>query len=271
MDPLTFVLGGAIGLVMGITGAGGGVLAVPALLFGLHLSMQQAAPVSMVGVAVAASVGALEGLRRGVVRYRAAAVIALSGWPFSALGVAVAHRVSDLALRIAFVGVLSVVAWRQFGRAARAEAEAHAHQSHVAELDPSTGRFVWTPRAWGGFVAIGVVTGFVSGLLGVGGGFVLVPLLAHLTALNAPSLVGTSLMVTALITAFGAGSAAWQGVPVPWSLTLGFTAALVAGMVFGRTVAHRLPERALRRAFALLVLGVALAMAVDVLRRLAAA
>jgi uncharacterized membrane protein YfcA len=270
MDPLTFILGGAIGLVMGVTGAGGGVLAVPALLFGLHLSMQQAAVVSMVGVAVAASVGALEGLRRGVVRYRAAAVVALAGWPLSALGVAVAHRVSDLALRIAFVGVLAVVAWRQFGRTAHAEAEAHAMRTHVAELNPSTGRFVWTRRAAAGFVGIGTVTGFVSGLLGVGGGFVLVPLLSRLTTLNAPSLVGTSLMVTALVAAFGAAAAGWQGVQAPWSVTVAFTGALVAGMMLGRVVAHGMPEHGLRHAFALLVLGVGLAMAVDVARRVAA-
>jgi uncharacterized membrane protein YfcA len=252
---------------MGVTGAGGGVLAVPALLFGLGLTMQQAAPVSMVGVAIAASVGALEGLRRGVVRYRAATVIALAGWPLSALGVALAHHLPDLALRGLFLAVLLFVAWRQRQVSAGAEAEAPVHH-HVAVLDPHTGRFVWTPRAGAGFVGIGVVTGFISGLLGVGGGFVLVPLLARLTALGAASLVGTSLMVTALITSFGAAAAAWQGVPVPWALAGWFALALALGMLCGRGVARGLDERALRRAFSGLVAAVALAMAVDVARRL---
>jgi uncharacterized membrane protein YfcA len=59
-------------------------------------------------------------------------------------------------------------------------------------------------------------------------------------------------------------------VAVPGSITVAFTLALVAGMMLGRVVAHRLPERALRHAFALLVLGVGLAMAADVVRRVAA-
>ena len=263
MDLLTLLLGAAIGLVMGVTGAGGGVLALPALLYGLHLSMQQAAPIALVAVAVAATVGTIEGLRRDVVRYRAAVVIALAGWPFAAGGIALAHRMPDLALRLLFICALCVVAWRQ---RRRPEPDAAAVAS-VAQLDPATGRFVWTRRAWAGFAAIGATTGFTSGLLGVGGGFVLVPLLSRLTALDAASLVGTSLMVTALVTGFGAAAAVAQGMPIPWPFTLWFTLALALGMLAGRLVGRRLPEHMLRLAFAWLVAGVALAMVLDVARR----
>ena len=77
---MTWLLGLAIGLLMGVTGAGGGVLAVPALVFGLGLSMQEAAPVAMVAVCCAAWVGAAEGLARRVVRWRAAIVISVIAW-----------------------------------------------------------------------------------------------------------------------------------------------------------------------------------------------
>jgi uncharacterized membrane protein YfcA len=264
------LLGLAIGLVMGVTGAGGGVLAVPALVFGLGVSMQQAAPIALIGVAIAAAVGAVEGLRRGVVRHRAAAVIALAGWPFAALGIALSHRLSDLLLRGLFVLLLGVVAWRQFGRSAGVEAEAPPPDYHVAMLHPETGRFVWTVRAAVGFAAIGMAMGFASGLFGVGGGFVLVPLLSHLTPLGAVALVGTSLMVTALVTSFGAVVAVLHGAVLPWPATAWFAIALVAGMLAGRQVAHRLPERSIHRAFAVLVVAVALTMAVDVARRLLA-
>lgn len=265
---ITALLGLAIGLVMGITGAGGGVLAVPALVFGLGLSMQQAAPIAMAGVAIAAWVGAAEGLMRRVVRWRAAIVIALAAWPFSAVGVAAAQRLSDLLLRAAFVGVLGFVAWRQLrGSAAQARTEA---QRPVAVLHPDTGRFVWTRRAWSGFCGIGGVMGFASGLLGVSGGFVLMPLLTRLTPLDAASLVGTSLLVTALVTSFGAAISVAQGAVLPWPLTGWFAGALVGGMVLGRVIGQRLPDRWLRRAFIALVVGVAVGMALDVARRLLA-
>jgi uncharacterized protein len=266
---MTWLLGLAIGLLMGITGAGGGVLAVPALVFGLALTMQQAAPIAMVGVSLAAWVGAIEGLRRGVVRWRAAIVIALAAWPFTAIGVAIAQRLPDLTLRVVFIGVLAFVAWRQLAsRAPRDDAENLDVRSHVAALDPETGRFVWNRRAVAGFCGIGAVMGFMSGLLGVSGGFVLVPLLMRFTPLPASMLVGTSLLVGAMVTAFGAVVSVAQGALLPWPATAWFAASLIAGMVAGRLVAHRLPDAWTKRAFVSLVIAVALAMAVDVLRRL---
>jgi len=269
---LTLALGLAIGLVMGLTGAGGGVLAVPALVFGLGLTMPQAAPIAMVGVALAATVGAIEGLRRGTVRYRAAMFIAAMGWPLSALGVALAHRLPDLALRIVFVLVLAFVAWRQLrqtAQAARAEAELDdaPPRGAMAELDPATGRFIWNKNAVASFAGIGAVTGFMSGLLGVSGGFVLVPLLSRFTRLDAPSLVGTSLMVGALVTSFGAFAATLQGVAISWPVAGWFAAALVAGLLAARGVSRRLPARVTHDTFVALVIFVAVAMAIDVLRR----
>ena len=66
---LSLLMGAAVGVVLALTGAGGGGLAVPLLVFGLHLQMSQAAPVGLLAVGLAASVGALLGLREGVVRY----------------------------------------------------------------------------------------------------------------------------------------------------------------------------------------------------------
>lgn len=267
---LTLLLGLAIGLVMGLTGAGGGVLAVPALVFGLGLSMAQAAPVAMVGVGLAAAVGTAEGLRRGTVRYRAAMFIAFIGWPFSALGVALAHRLPDLTLRIVFVLVLAFVAWRQLhqsAQAARAEAQVDELPPPIAQLDPASGRFIWNRATFASFAGIGAITGAMSGLLGVSGGFVLVPLLLRFTRLDAPSLVGTSLMVGALVTGFGAVAAMAQGVAISWSIAGWFAAALVLGLLVARGFSRRLPPPAMRHTFIVLVIGVALAMAVDVARR----
>lgn len=266
---MTWLLGSIIGVLMGITGAGGGVLAVPALVFGLGFSMQQAAPVALVAVSLAAWVGAIEGLVRRTVRWRAAIVIALAAFPFAALGVALAQRLPDVVLRLVFIGVLAFVAWRQIvSRAPRDEAERYAPKGHVASLNPDTGRFIWTRDAWTGFIFIGGVMGFFSGMLGVSGGFVLVPLLSRYTPLGASMLVGTSLLVTAFVTAFGASASVLQGATLPWPLTAWFATSLVAGMVAGRILMRHLPEHQIRQAFLWLVIGVATALTIDVLHRL---
>ena len=76
-------MGGAVGVVLALPGAGGGILAVPLLVFGLHLQMAQAAPVGLLAVGLAASIGALLGLRERAVRYRAALMIGLTGMLFA--------------------------------------------------------------------------------------------------------------------------------------------------------------------------------------------
>ena len=80
-------LGVVVGAVLGLTGAGGGILAVPALVVGLGWSMQQAAPVALIAVAGGAAVGAIEGFRRRLVRYRAAILMAATGIPVTFIGI----------------------------------------------------------------------------------------------------------------------------------------------------------------------------------------
>ena len=91
---LSLILGILVGGVMGVTGAGGGILAVPALVGGLGWTVQQAAPVALIAVASGASIGALDGLRRGQVRYRAAILMAVVGIPCTSPGLQLAHSLS---------------------------------------------------------------------------------------------------------------------------------------------------------------------------------
>ena len=107
-------LGAFVGAVLGLTGAGGGVLAVPALVVGFGWSMQQAVPVALVAVAGSAAIGAVEGLRRRLVRYKAAALIAASGVPASSFGLRVAHALPQRVLLAAFASVMLLVALRMF-------------------------------------------------------------------------------------------------------------------------------------------------------------
>ena len=109
---LILLIGAMVGLIMGLTGAGGGMLAVPALVYSQAWTMQQAMPVALLAVSLGALIGAIDGLRRGQVRYKAAILMALAGAPMTTFGVFVAQQMSQRSLMLAFSAVLVIVVIR---------------------------------------------------------------------------------------------------------------------------------------------------------------
>ncbi|WP_313388538.1 sulfite exporter TauE/SafE family protein, partial [Achromobacter aegrifaciens] len=109
-------LGACVGLILGLTGAGGAIMAVPLLVFGLHLQVSQAAPIALLAVGLSAALGAVLGLRKGQVRYRAAGFMAATGILVSPLGLWAARRLPNAPLAIIFAGVLGMVAWRMWNQ-----------------------------------------------------------------------------------------------------------------------------------------------------------
>lgn len=93
MDLTAAALGALTGLVLAFTGAGGGILAIPLLVLGLHLPVQQAGPVGLAAMGMASALGALVGLKGRIVRYRAASLIGATGMLAAPLGVAIAQLV----------------------------------------------------------------------------------------------------------------------------------------------------------------------------------
>lgn len=246
-------LGAVVGLILALTGAGGGILAVPLLVFGLHLSIMQAAPVGLIAVGAASAFGAVLGLREGVVRYRAAAVIGFTGMALAPFGVRLARVIPNAPLMVAFSLVLALVAWRMFSQARRipsGQTEAVQAQTHLpCVLNPSEGRLIWTmPCAWA-LAGTGAVSGILSGLLGVGGGFVIVPSLNRFTNLQMRSIFATSLAVISLVSVGGVAAAAWQGA-IAWDIAGPFAAGAIVALLLGRLVAARLAGARLQQGFA---------------------
>ncbi|WP_339101399.1 sulfite exporter TauE/SafE family protein [Pseudomonas atacamensis] len=257
---LASLFGVVMGLVLGLTGAGGGILAVPALVLGLGWTMTQAAPVALFAVGSAAAVGAVDGLRHGLVRYRAALLIAALGAVFSPLGIYSAHQLPEKILMILFSLLMVLVAWRMF-RKERQQAgpSDHGHASWGQKncmLNEQTGRFDWTAKCTATLAALGAVTGVVSGLLGVGGGFLIVPAFKQLTDVQMRGIVATSLMVISLISAIGVIGAFHAGVRID-SQGAAFIVASIVGMLIGRRLCARVPARALQVGFASVCLVVA--------------
>jgi uncharacterized membrane protein YfcA len=245
-------LGALVGLLLALTGAGGGILAVPLLVFGLHLGVAQSAPIGLIAVGLAAAIGASLGLREGVVRYRAAALIGGVGMVLAPVGVMAAQRIPNAPLTVAFSFVLAFTAWRMYlrstGRLGVAGDDARAVLPCVR--DARDGRLVWTRPCAQALAVTGALSGALSGLLGVGGGFVIVPALTKYTDLSARSIVATSLAVIALVSVGGVAAAAVHGT-IDWDIAVPFAAGAVVALLAGRMVAARVAGPLLQQCFAI--------------------
>ena len=255
--PLCTLLGALVGLILALTGAGGSVLAVPLMLFVLHLTVAEAAPIALLAVALSAAVGATIGLRDGIVRYRAAGVMAIAGITVAPFGLWLAQRLPNTPLTLLFALVLTVVAVRMFRQAVAGTPP--AAQQAPCMLDPGTGHFVWCARCMRALLATGAGAGFLSGLLGVGGGFVIVPSLRRASNAPAHTIVATSLAVITLVASAGVLSAVLAG-HMNWQLGLPFALGAVLGMLGGRSLAAHLSGPRLQQAFALVAVLVAISM-----------
>jgi len=237
------LLGAVIGIVLAFTGAGGGILSVPLLVFGLHLSVQEAAPIGMVAVFAAALLGTVLAWREALVRYRAAALMGAAGMVTAPVGVLLAQHVPHAPLMLAFSGVLFYSAWRSLANPASALDKA------LCVVSPQDHRLVWTRPCAQMLASTGVVAGILSGLLGVGGGFVIVPALSRYTNLAVRSVHATSLAVMTLVSFSGALSAAAHG-SMRWGLALPFATGAILALLVGRRFASKVHPTRLHHAFA---------------------
>lgn len=260
------LLGLVVGFLLALTGAGGAIISVPLLVFGVGLSVAEAGPVALLAVAIASSLGAGMGLRCGILRYKAAAVMSAFGLLLAPLGLWLATQLPTRWLSAAFAIVLFYVAISMYMRAHR-EMKGVANDDSSGTpclLDVTRGQLVWTLPCFRAMVLAGSVAGFLSGLLGVGGGFVIVPSLRHATNLPIKSIVATSLGVITLVSLGGVAAATLVGT-MNWIVALPFAAGALAGMLSGRQFAHQISGPRLQQAFSVFALIVALSMLLSAL------
>ncbi|MEC4718368.1 MULTISPECIES: sulfite exporter TauE/SafE family protein [Noviherbaspirillum] len=244
-------LGLLVGAIMALTGAGGGILAVPLLIFGAGLGLSQAAPIGLLAVGISAALGAALGLKAGVVRYKAALLMAATGMLLAPAGVWLGGLIDNRWLSVLFAFILLIVAYRTFRQAGTDEANSGVKDDPALPCIRSsdTGRFIWTTRCARALAVSGTVAGLLSGLLGVGGGFVIVPALKRSTDLAMQSIVATSLAVIALVSISGVSSSALAG-SLNWDAAMPFTGGALAGMLAGRRVSVYLAGPQLQKGFA---------------------
>lgn len=273
---MSILLGIIVGLVLGLTGAGGSILSVPLLMAGLGWPITQAATVSLLAVSMAASLGTVLAWRHSYVRYRAAMLMALAGIITAPAGIHLADSLPPAMLTAAFALLLSIVAVRMFLQAidsgqdarivrAAVAGEGAPAQGSICRVNPATGRLIWRWPVFATLGLIGAVTGFLSGLLGVGGGFLIVPALRATTPLSMHSAVATSLMAISLTSLGTVASGLVQGRTLPLVVALPFVLGALIGMAMGRLAAPHIAGPKLQQAFAVVACIVALVMGIHAL------
>lgn len=241
---LALVAGAVIGLALGALGGGGSVLAVPALIYLLGFTPVAATTASLVIVAATSATALSAHARDGNVRWRTGLMFAAAGIGPALLGGAVAGQLPEAALTCAFSLVAGLAALRML-RPGRTAA--------VAQVRPL--------RAAGAGAGLGAVTG----VLGVGGGFLAVPALVGVLGLRMREAVGTSLLVISLNSLAALATRAGTGDGMNWAVIGPFVGAAVLGAWDGKRLASKVSGGTLQQIFALVLLLVAGFMLIDVI------
>jgi uncharacterized membrane protein YfcA len=247
----TLGLGLFIGLTLGALGGGGSVLTVPALVHVVGQDVRAATTSSLFIVGVSSAIAALGHARSGRVRWGVGAAFGITGLAAGVAGTAANQQVDPDVLLLAFAGVILVAAIAMLAN------DRNSGADRRSDGIPAVGQTrPWTPARVAQVVGAGLLVGFMTGFFGVGGGFVIVPALTLALGMPMALAVGTSLVVISINSA-GALLARAGTAEFDWAVIVPFTLATVAGSLGGKKVADRVSERTLTRAFAVLLLAVA--------------
>ncbi|MFD4224832.1 sulfite exporter TauE/SafE family protein [Streptomyces griseus] len=240
---LALIAGAVIGLALGALGGGGSVLAVPALIYLLGFSPASASTAALIIVTATSATALYAHARDGDVAWRTGGLFALAGIGPAFLAGAAAGRLPAAVLTGAFAVVASLAALRMLRPAAAGTPE---------RVRPAKA------------AAAGSGLGAVTGLLGVGGGFLAVPALVGVLGLRMKKAVGTSLLVITVNSLAALTSRTGTGGELRWEVIAPFAGAAILGAWDGKRLASRITGRTLQRVFASVLLAVAAVMLIDV-------
>ncbi|MEU0117188.1 sulfite exporter TauE/SafE family protein [Streptomyces bobili] len=246
---LALAAGAVIGLALGALGGGGSVLAVPALIYLLGFGPVGATTASLVIVTLTSVTAMIAHARDGHVRWRTGLLFAGAGIGPAMLGGALAARIPAAVLTAAFAVVAGAAAVRML-------------RSRPAAQDTLQDTMTVRP---GRAAAAGVGLGAVTGVLGVGGGFLAVPALVGVLGMRMRNAVGTSLLVITVNSLAALSMRAGTVEGLDWAVVGPFVGAAILGAWDGKRLSVKVSGPALQRIFALVLLAVAVFMLIDAL------
>lgn len=251
MTAVALALGALIGVLLGLLGGGGSILAVPVLVYGMGFDIQQAIPIALIVVAAASVVGVLPKIRARQVRWPLAGIFAGVGIPATVVGSAISGQLSQSVLMVGFAVVMVVAGIRMLTD--------EGATGTACEIE--AGRVNWrrcAPRS----IGAGLLVGLLTGLFGVGGGFLIIPALVVVLGVEMSTAIGTSLLIIIANSATGIVSHL-HAFDADWEITTVFVAAAIVSALAAGHLGTKTDTTRLQRWFAYLVLAVATYVLVD--------
>jgi uncharacterized membrane protein YfcA len=233
------------GLALGLTGSGGSIIAVPLLMYGAGLNPHQAIQVSLASVLVTAALGAVQRGLKKEIDYSAAIIMLIGSIAGAPLGTMLNHFFSEKLLITLFAILMLVIGGLTWMRKNK-----QASQQPTKILPYRTHKLV----------LVGLVTGVLTGLFGVGGGFLIVPMLIAVGQLPIRRAMASSLFVISIASFVSLFSHFSSTDSLKFNTILLFTVGSIVGMIIGSAVSRKIPTSTLQRIFAIFVILIALYM-----------
>ncbi|MEY9776194.1 sulfite exporter TauE/SafE family protein [Arthrobacter sp. MW3 TE3886] len=236
-------LGLVVGVVLGVVGGGGSIIAVPALVYGVGMSPAEAIPTSLLVVGISSLAALIPRLREGI-NWPVVLIVGAAGIPAAWAGTALGRLLDPNILMLAFAVIMVIAGIRMLARTRETDGS--------CSIGPTRAFRTCAPKA----VGVGLLVGFLTGLLGVGGGFLITPALTLFLGLRMKQAVGSSLAIIVINSAAGYGAHA-AGFTIEWPIVLGFAVPAILGSLFAARLARRLQDKHIRVSFAVLIFAVA--------------
>ena len=268
---LSLLFGSIVGVSLGLTGGGGAIFAVPLLAYGLGVPAREAVAISLVSVGLTSFVGFLVKWRKGEAELQTGLLFAAAGMLGAPVGSWIAGQMPETWLMLLLASLMLTTAWKMWQKAGQKTVQSqvcipieksshqpvdYAHDGPGCQRD-AAGQLILTSRCVWLLLLVGVASGILSGMFGVGGGFIIVPALILFSSMSMSRAVGTSLMVISLVSASGVAFQLWGGQQIALDITVLFVVGGLSGLWLGQSVGHRLSPSVLQRIFSVAILAVA--------------